>query len=238
MIWRLHSDAVNARLIERWMPGPLDSVLKTDLFDELASPGLYPALRLRTDEVVGIDISPETCRAASARYPELRAEPARVTDLPFDDASFDAALSNSTLDHLASGEEAAAALAELARVIRPGGRLLITLDNPINPLVAARNSMPADLARRLRGVPYGIGWTCGPRPLREMLRESGFEVAQQTAVMHAPRFLVAQLDRRRPWRRDAGRFIARLLAAERLERWPSRYLTGHFVAALGIRSKP
>lgn len=220
------------------MPGPLNSVLKTDLFDELASDGLYPVLRLRAAEVVGIDISPSTCRAAAGRHPQLRAEVASVTDLPFDDASFDAALSNSTLDHLRTREEAAAALAELARVISPGGRLLITLDNPLNPLVAARNAMPGGAARRLRGVPYGAGWTCGPRALRELLRQSGFEVAQQTAVMHAPRVLVAQLDRRRPWRRDPGRLIARLLGVERLERLPTRYLTGHFVAALGIRSNP
>jgi SAM-dependent methyltransferase len=220
------------------MPGRFQSVLKTDLFDELASPGVYPALSSRAAEVVGIDISPETCRAASARHPGLKTEVATVTDLPFEDAGFDAALSNSTLDHLSTRREVAAALAELARVIRPGGRLVITLDNPLNPLVAARNAMPAQLARRLRGVSYGAGWTCGPRGLRELLEESGFDVSQQTAVMHAPRVLVAQLDRRRPWGRDPGRLIARLLAAERLERWPTRYLTGHFVAALGIRSKP
>ena len=237
-LWRLHSDAVNARLIERWIPGPVGSVLKTDLFDELASPGLYPVLRSRASEVVGIDISPETRGAAAARHPGLGTEVASVVELPFDDARFDAAVSNSTLDHLPGREEVAAALAELARVLRPGGRLLITLDNPLNPLIAARNALPAETARRLRGVPFGAGWTCGPRRLRAMLRESGFEVAQETAIMHAPRVAVAALDRRRPWRRDSARVVARLLEAERLERWPSRYLTGHFVAALGLRSQP
>ncbi len=53
----------------------------------------------------------------------------RVADgraLPFDDASFDHAYSISVLEHI-EGDGAASALAELARVLRPGGRVLVTL---------------------------------------------------------------------------------------------------------------
>jgi hypothetical protein len=85
-------------------------------------------------------------------------------------------------------------------------------------------------------VPYDSGWTCGPGLLRRMLAESGFLPSQTTAIMHAPRFLVAELDRLGARPRDSERLISRLLAAERLERWPTRYLSGHFVAVLGIRS--
>jgi SAM-dependent methyltransferase len=235
-LWRRHSDAVNATLIERWLPAPVGRILKTDLFDELVSTGLYPILRSRAGQVVGVDISPEVVAAARARYPGLETEVARVSELPFSAASFDAALSNSTLDHLATREEVATALSELGRVIRPGGRLLITLDNPLNPLIAMRNALPRGIARALRRVPYDSGWTCGPRRLRRMLAESGFVAPESTAIMHAPRFLIAELDRRGKRPRDGERLVARLLAAERLERWPTRYLSGHFVAALGIRS--
>jgi SAM-dependent methyltransferase len=211
-------------------------ILKTDLFDEMAGSGLYPILRLRADYVVGVDISPEMVAAARRRYPELEAEVASIGELPFPARSFDAVFSPSTLDHLATKQEVAAALGELGRVTRPGGRLLVTLDNPLNPLLALRNALPPAVARGLRRVPYDSGWTCGPRLLRRMLAESGFLPSQTTAIMHAPRFLVAELDRLGARPRDSERLIARLLAAERLERWPTRYLSGHFVAVLGIRS--
>jgi SAM-dependent methyltransferase len=186
--------------------------------------------------VVGVDISPKVVAAARAAYPELEAEVADVGELPFPPASFDAVFSPSTLDHMATKQEVAAALGELGRVTRPRGRLLVTLDNPLNPLLALRNALPPGVARALRRVPYDSGWTCGPGLLRRMLAESGFLPSQTTAIMHAPRFLVAELDRLGARPRDSERLISRLLAAERLERWPTRYLSGHFVAVLGIRS--
>jgi SAM-dependent methyltransferase len=45
--------------------------------------------------------------------------------LPFEDGSFDHATSISVLEHIEDG--AATALGELARVVRPGGRVLVTL---------------------------------------------------------------------------------------------------------------
>jgi SAM-dependent methyltransferase len=53
----------------------------------------------------------------------------RVADgraLPFDDASFDHAYSISVLEHIEEPGDAQA-LGELARVVRPGGRVLVTL---------------------------------------------------------------------------------------------------------------
>jgi SAM-dependent methyltransferase len=49
---------------------------------------------------------------------------ANLEELPFIDASFDAALNIVTLEHL---QEPALALREIARVLRPGGRLLLVV---------------------------------------------------------------------------------------------------------------
>jgi SAM-dependent methyltransferase len=236
-LWRLQSDAVNCRLLERWLPARLDSVLKTDLFDEFVSEGLLPTLRARARRPVGIDIAAAIVGEVRRRHPNLEAIRADVRSLPFEDSSFDAIVSNSTLDHFGDAAEVGSALSELTRVIRPGGRLIVSLDNPLNPLIAIRNRLPEGLSRGLRGgFPYEAGWTCGPRRLRELLAEAGLQVRETTAILHAPRRLVAAapLPRSERWR---GRAIGALLAAERLERLPTRYLSGHFVAALAVSPK-
>ena len=236
-LWRLQSDAVNRRLIERWLPAGLDSVLKTDLFDEYVSEGLLPPLRSRARQTVGIDIAASIVGEVRRRHPSLEAIRADVRRLPFEDGRFDAIVSNSTLDHFGDVSEVRSALSELARVTRPGGRLIASLDNPLNPAIGIRNRLPAGLARRLRGgFPYEAGWTCGPRRLRGLLTEAGLEVREMTAILHAPRRLVAAIPLPRS-ERGRQRAIGALLASERLERWPTRYLTGYFVAALAVRPR-
>ena len=66
----------------------------------------------------GIDLSP--AMVAHCRSLGLDAQVALATSLPFEDGSFDAAWTMSTLMHL-PGDDLAVALAELRRVVRPGG---------------------------------------------------------------------------------------------------------------------
>jgi SAM-dependent methyltransferase len=227
-LWRLQSDAVVASLIRRWL-APAGCVLKTDVYDEAVSDGLFPVLSSRFDRVLGIDADPDMVASAEHRHPGLEARGADVRALPFERDSVDAVLSNSTLDHLLDRGQVLAALGEIRRVLRPGGELLITLDNRANPLIATRNVLPTQLAQRLRGgFPYETGWACGPRGLRRLLQDSGMRIVHRSAVLHAPRFLVARME---PGG-EPGTRLHRVLAFERLERWPSRYLSGHFVAAL------
>jgi SAM-dependent methyltransferase len=223
---RAYSDAVTTALVHRWLPeAPGLRVLKTDLFDEAVAAGVYPALSGRGATVVGVDVSPAVVAAAQERYPELDARTGDVRELDVPDASFDAALSNSTLDHFGSLDEAAAALAELRRVLVPGGVLIVTLDNGANPLVALRNALPWPLVRRLGLSPYPAGATCGPAGLRRLLVDAGFDVESTGAVMHFPRLLL----------RAAPRLLRPALALERLEAAPTRHLTAQFVAARARR---
>jgi SAM-dependent methyltransferase len=234
-LWRLQSDLVNRALLARWLPAGLESVLKTDLFDECVSDGLYPALALHAERVVGIDVSPEVVAAADRRHRDLAGTVADVRALPFEHESFDAVVSNSTLDHLEGRGEVATALDEIHRVMRPGGRLVLTIDNPYHPLVAARNILPAVMAGVIRPTPYPSAWTCGPETLARLLDEAGFQVLETTAILHFPRIVAAVAGAidgglaRRPRVREM------LLGAERLERWPTRLVTGHFIAALAVR---
>ena len=219
---RAYSDEVNRRLLRRWLPQDCGRVLKTDVFDEAVAEGLSPFLAARAQAFVAIDASPETVAAARRRHPELDARVADVRALPFEAASFDVVVSTSTLDHFPSRAGVEAALRELHRVLVPGGLAVVTLDNPRNPLVALRNALPF---RPLVLVPYYVGATLGPRGLGAALESVGFAVEELAAVMHVPRIAARAL--RPPLRL--------LLAAERLERWPTRFLTGQFVAARARR---
>src|SRR5579875_1795811 len=233
-LWRAHSDAVNTRLVRRWLPTGFDRLLKTDLFDEAVATGLYPELAAKAAHVAGVDLSSEIVDAARRRYPGIDAETASVLALPFPDGSFDAIVSNSTLDHFQRIEMLHSALRELARVMTPGGTLLITLDNRLNPMIALRTTPRLGaLHRRLGLVPYFVGVTCGPRGLARALNAAGFRVRELTAIMHCPPQLGAVIAERRcaagaggePWLPGTvhwcelqRRHLGRVIRWERLER--------------------
>jgi ubiquinone/menaquinone biosynthesis C-methylase UbiE len=233
-LWRVHSDAVYGALLERWLPnGQVDHVLKTDLFDEAVGDGLYRVLASRSRAVIAVDVSHLAAHAARARHTALRGLAADCRCLPFADSTFDVIVSNSTLDHFESFNELRVSLRELYRVLQTGGQMLLTLDNLSNPMIALRNSLPWWLLSRLHVVPYYVGATCGPRRLQRVLGHIGFEVLEVDAIMHQPSVL-AVASARRLQRRAAPetqkRFLALLMALERLSRWPTRFLTGHYVA--------
>jgi ubiquinone/menaquinone biosynthesis C-methylase UbiE len=73
----------------------------------------------------GIDLSPKMLEFAKKRGLSVRE--GSVTDLPFDDASFDVTCSFKVLAHV---PDLAKALKEMARVTRPGGVILAELYNP------------------------------------------------------------------------------------------------------------
>jgi len=86
-------------------------------------------------EVVGVDVEPELLARARERAPaNATFEEADATALPFSDGSFDLAGTLRTLHHVHRPE---LALAELARVTRLGGRVLV-VDQlaPLDPLEA------------------------------------------------------------------------------------------------------
>jgi SAM-dependent methyltransferase len=227
---RAYSDAVNEALLRRWLPDLTGQrVLKTDLFDEAVGRGLHPLLRSLGATVAAVDLSPIAVAAAGERYPDVEGITGDVRDLPYPDASFDVVVSNSTLDHFTSVADIGAALRELRRVLRSGGVLVVTLDNPRHPLVALRNALPLALWRRLRLVPYQVGTTCDQATLIRVLREAGFEVTDTDAIMHFPRVIAGLL----------GSLSARLsfrpiLALEALSRLSTRRLTGQFIAVRAV----
>jgi SAM-dependent methyltransferase len=96
------------------------------------------ALAPHVREVVGVDLVPELleqARKRAGRFPNVTFVEADATKLPLEYGSFDLTGTLRTLHHIARPE---LAVAELVRVTRPGGRVLV-VDQiaPVDPLAAA-----------------------------------------------------------------------------------------------------
>jgi ubiquinone/menaquinone biosynthesis C-methylase UbiE len=86
---------------------------------------ILKAVRPHAREAVGLDLSPGMLRQAHARG--LPVVHASITRIPFPDGYFDVAYSFKVLAHV---EAIDLAMAELARVVRPGGHVLAEFYNP------------------------------------------------------------------------------------------------------------
>lgn len=104
-------------LVSRIDAGPGDLVL-----DVATGTGAVAQELIRTKgcAVVGLDQSGEMLAVARARLPGVELVEASAERLPFDDGSFDALTFTYLLRYV---DNPAATLAELARVVRPGGTI-------------------------------------------------------------------------------------------------------------------
>jgi ubiquinone/menaquinone biosynthesis C-methylase UbiE len=188
--------------------------------------------------VVGIDISPEVLQMAKRHYPRMDSMKADIRSLPFGDGHFDSAVSLSTLDHFDTQSDILTALDELRRVLRPAGRLVLTMDNLRNPAIWVRNALPFRWLNTIGLVPYYVGQTCSPRRLCRYLQQTGFEVLQSQAIVHCPRALAVAAARCLQGRAGGptqARFLYLLQSFERLGNLPTRFFTGYFVAVNAVK---
>jgi SAM-dependent methyltransferase len=82
--------------------------------------------------VTAVDAEPEMVQWAAAAVPEATVLPAILPELPFADGTFDATVANFVINHVGDPR---AAVAELCRVTRTGGRVAVTIwPSPPPPL--------------------------------------------------------------------------------------------------------
>jgi len=240
-LWRAHCDAVNEAWLKLRLPAERTlRLLKTDLFDDALGEGLFPLLTQVGQRriSIAIDVSRLTIREARRRHPGLSGIQADVRQLPFVNDTFGLIVSNSTLDHFSTQNDLFLGLKELYRVLEPGGTLFLTLDNLANPIIALRQILPFSLLHRLGLVPYFVGKTLGPARLQGALESVGFTVMDVEALLHCPRVLAIPLAKKMHQYGHGSsqrRFLRLLKILEGLERWPTRFITGHFVAARAVK---
>jgi ubiquinone/menaquinone biosynthesis C-methylase UbiE len=233
---------IHLKLITRWC-GNLENkiVLKTDLFEEAHGPDQF-LFEIRSEKnIIGMDISSVIARKAQQNAYSLSCSSHKfltcdVLKLPFTNNSLDVVISNSTLDHFSEMISITRALSEIFRVLKPGGTLILTLDN--------KNSISyfISLAKKIfRPDPFYIGKTCSASELHRILQDVGFIVNDMTAVVHgmenhtsAMMGIIQKLNN--PL---INRIICHfLIYMERLEFAKTKYLTGAFIAAKAFKPQP
>jgi len=161
------------------------TLLKTDLWDEAKNTRILQWAAGQGAKVVGIDISEPIVRQARAAFDGRRLRPvvSDVRSLPFVDDSFDAIYSMGTVEHFVETE---ASVAELARILKPSGRLILGVPNRHDPFL--RPLLVAALSR-LGLYAYGFEKSYSRRSLRRMLEAAGLEVRSDTGILFIPGWL-------------------------------------------------
>jgi SAM-dependent methyltransferase len=212
-------------------------VLQTDAFNEACRlpslDGIVAEVR-RTVIDISHPILRDAVQHARDRECELSSCSTDVRRLGLRSETFDVVFSPSTLDHFGRTDQIRLALGELRRVLKPGGRLLLTLDNRRNPLLRVRNRLYRRHGRVSGLIPFAMGCTLSRADLVDALEAVGFEVLDSRYVVHTPRVIGLWLGE---WAARAGRHRAgnRLrtvfnLLERSLRRLPTAAWTGHFVA--------
>ena len=147
------------------------------MLDVCSGPGtIAGAAAARGAEARGIDLSENFVGMARRRHPDARFETGDAEALPFADGAFDAAVSGYGIIHL---PRPAAALAEMARVLRPGGRLAVSVWAPPEPGTGLGVALAAIQAHADTSValPHGPDFFqfSPPGALAAALAEAGLE---------------------------------------------------------------
>jgi SAM-dependent methyltransferase len=240
-----HKRKAYLSLIARWADVvSAQSILKTDLFQEASGPDQFLFdLGQVNRNVIGIDVSNEIVGRAKSRARHYGVDAGKylccdVRHLPFRDSSISLIISDSTLDHFPGEADIVTALKELGRALRPGGVLILTMDNKSNPTYPPY--IVFRIWMRLRLSPYFIGKTLSLKKLRRNLEEIGFDVAESTAIFHYPHpdGLIRLLERslRKLSKGKLDNAIRKALALlDWLEGKRTRYLTGRYIAVKAVK---
>ena len=212
-------------------------MLKTDVFEEANGQdrildAMFPGARRK----VGIDIDESTVRKAKSLGGGFLCLRADCRALPFASESFDVVVSTSTLDHFEAAADLPRSLRELARVVRPDGRLLIILDNPYNPFY-----YPLKWLTRRGLSPFRLGHTISRQRLAAELRSAGLEIEGSEYLIHNPRLVSTAFYlflRRVMGQRADGIIRVWLALFELVGSLPTNCFTGCFGAVSARKPRP
>jgi 2-polyprenyl-6-hydroxyphenyl methylase/3-demethylubiquinone-9 3-methyltransferase len=181
-----------------------------DFLDAGCGTGHFSAIAAsRGARVTSLDVG-DALMAQVARKVDSERVVASILELPFADRSFDVVLCTEVIEHT---PDPGRAVRELARMVRPGGTLVLTTPNRVwHPAI--------ELANRLKLRPYeGFeNWSL-PSQLRHWLEGAGHEVLEVRGFNLVP-FVHKSLYRLNDWcdrfgHGPAGRVMINMLTVSR-----------------------
>jgi ubiquinone/menaquinone biosynthesis C-methylase UbiE len=138
--------------------------------------------------VVGVDADPSVATRFHSEF-----HLADLADIPLEDASFDLVLCEYTVEHL---PDPLAALSEMGRVLKPGGRILALTPNLGSYKVAAAAVTPHSFHLAMGRIRYGAGqdadmyptlYKCNtPGAFRRLARQAGLTILSTELVTNGP----------------------------------------------------
>lgn len=142
--------------------------------------------------IVGVDIEAERLVQAHAHVgsdERVRLINASIFDLPFPDGMFTHILCSEVLEHL---DDDAAALVELRRVLKPGGRLIVTVPSrqypfawdPANWLLERITGSHLGGERPWSGIWYGHQRLYDQETLNKRITGAGFRIDETRPLSH------------------------------------------------------
>ncbi len=215
--------------------GPLSGqrILKTDLREEAyGGDDILFADEFTGVTCLGLDISGLTVWRASLRARECGRNNqiymnADVRKIPLADDSLDLVLSTSTLDHFSSEQDTLRSFQEIKRVLKPGGRAIISLNNKQNLNFVLMLKLEQMLKRKAYPVRF-----FGLSQIRRVCGQANLEIEEHDFIVNiiSPLNSLLLLLRRcfgDKWADRAGRFSLKL--AGYLSRSRSKAFTAWFI---------
>lgn len=150
---------------------------------------VLPILRANA-RVVGVDISSEMiqqgkCDLARAGFPDVELQVGNAIALNFTTEVFDGVLCSEVIEHI---PDAAEAIGEIYRVLKPGGRLVLSTPNRASWYGFDRYVLWTGILRRNWNHPFDRWRTM--KELTTLLEDQGFSVGVTRTVCYVPGFLL------------------------------------------------